>query len=273
MSPKWRCFIRACKLWWCVLALPLSVWAQANRQANLASTKVEQQKEWLETVMLYVIYEQRAFSWESLDDNHGHIVLSLNGKNYEMRTGEQTVESKNAPALTAKCFKPINVADDIFHLRDPKQESWCQRLFKILVGGLADAAIDDSIERAVLRAAVKAWLGGVSSGISILAHLLEAYNAYTTVERATLALEIQGYLNSPSSEAEIKSRVSSLEFQLRELNVNLPKAIRDLEAHRQAVICGDGTERCHETPSAKELSLKQEQHWLHGRPECFAMSH
>jgi hypothetical protein len=160
--------------------------------------------------MSYVVDQQRAFSWEGVDDNHGHIVLNVNEKNYEMRTGEQTIESKNQ--VGTGCFKPIDIGKDIFDLGDPdhKQDSWPKRPSRILSGGMADAVIDGAIEHPALQEAVKVWLSRLSFTTSILGHLLEGFNAYTTVEKATLAFQIQGYLNRPAVDAEIKSFVGSL---------------------------------------------------------------
>jgi hypothetical protein len=220
--------------------------------------------------MSYAVDQQRAFLWEGVDDNHGHIILNVNEKNYEMRTGEQTIESKNQ--VGTGCFKPIDIGRDIFDLRDPdpKQDSWPKRLFKIPGGGMADAAIDDAIEHAALQQAVKVWLSRLSFTTSILGHLLEGFNAYTTVERTTLAFQIQGYLNTPEADAEIKSSVGSLESDLRELDVNLRKAISDEEAREkkaeQSLGGAPGTQQ-------KKEQLLKRQRWLHGRPECFIGSH
>jgi hypothetical protein len=243
----------------CYSAITPTAWSQSSA----AGSPPHGPAEWLPVVVNYVAFYQHAFYWQRLDAERGRLVMDVNGRNYEVTSGQPVVVAQSLPTSTLRCFpRHIDVAVDLFGLRRPKDDSPALTILE----RMADAGKDAAIEDLPFSSTTKFFFRGGSAIIS----LLQLYLSYTEAQRWDEAERIQSYLDTPPAEADIRALLLEFEERVRKIDPAIQRALQEVELAKRLNDGEPNSSKINEKNAkyAAELRLRH-----YGRPDCFADSH
>jgi hypothetical protein len=233
---------------------------------------------WLPMVLNHVLFVQQAWTWERIDQGHGRLVVDVNGRNFEVVTGQ---EPRILPLQrgTRQCFgESIDVGSDVFGL---SPSSPALSVFERLAHAGGERSIDEIVHEIPISIALKLSIKAGFTLLTLLDTYVELQLERRKEERQNEANRVQKYLDTPAGEAAIEAILSETEAVVRRLDPDFQRTISEIEKGNQT---RDQTRdqirrldpndpmvkkaQALDADASKRLAELRLVHY--GRPECFA---